>query len=194
LISAPSAASTARPRPTTSSPDADISNDKARFGLMFRRFAGRVLGGIRLNINETARKSRQHTYQFITLGSSNPDDHRQTLFDGIFGGHVGHVGHVANPSRSDPSQQKIDEEEKERREEINKGRTNMANMANIAIYDASSLSVISSPIAAHSGPVALDIETFAKGGAALDPCRGEIRLLSIAIPGRWARWARWARC
>ena len=158
-------------------------NGKTKFGLLLRRFVGRTLGGIRLTLNAIARKSQQHTYQFTTSQGADPNDRRQLIFDGVFGGHLGHVGHVANPLQLSGHIEVNEKKEEEREERIYKGRRDVPNVPNLPIVDVSAIPAITDALSAQPAPIALDVETYGPRGDALDPWRGDIRLLSLAVPG-----------
>ena len=161
--------------------DLDKKADRTKFGMTIHKYKGRILGGIRLNVDETSGRSQRFTYQFQDIGDDGPGDDRDTLFDKVFTG-----------SRSVPAGGGRVTEARQSAEgkSASIGELNVAKEANAAcargllIADRARLDEIAAAIADAGQPVALDIETYGPGNAALNPWRGDIRLLSLAVSGR----------
>lgn len=179
--------------------DMEKRSGKIAFSLLLNKFVGRILGSIRLQRNATAKKTQQHTYQFVIVQGGPPHDRRLTVLDGVFGegalpgsapadGHVGHVGHVfPTPCRNDEIGNS-DGSGKNNNEENNLSGFNMPNMPKVPMQNYTpvasrdALGDIAEQIAISGQSAALDLETYgAKGG--LNPWAGDIRLLSLAVPG-----------
>jgi len=182
--------------------DLESRGGRTSFALLLNKHVGRVLGGIRLERNASAKKSQQHTYRFVKDAGGSTVNARAAMFDTVFnsakvgespsgGGHVGHLGHLPyTPYIKTNSSNNIEMKNKER--EIYKSIEQVPNVPKVPasstipcfdlVTSSDALKGIADQITAASEPVALDIETYgAKGG--LDPWQGDIRLLSLAIPG-----------
>ncbi|HMO51214.1 MAG TPA: DNA polymerase [Kiritimatiellia bacterium] len=162
--------------------DFDKAGDKTKFGVHFRKYVGRVLGGIRLQANETTVRTIRHTYRFQKVTDGDSPDRRKLILESIFGGHSGQDGQVANP---------IDYEgstvlEREEIKEIEGNHIEVANLSNVSmvyVKDPSGLVEIAERLAIANTPIALDLETYGPKGYETDPWRGNIRLLTLSLPG-----------
>ncbi len=161
--------------------DLDKRPDVTRFGTMLAKFTGRILGGIRLGRDATSGRSTNHTYQFscVDPGTSGPDRAARFLKD-VFGEANG-----GEPVPDPPPPEAMAERQNASGEAPAAGtdapRVAAAAAAPGRITDRDLLGDIAERIAVSDAVVALDVETY--GDAALNPWRGDIRMLSLAIPG-----------
>lgn len=162
--------------------DFDKAGDKTKFGLQFRKYVGRILGGIRLKANETTVRTIRHTYQFQRVDEGDSTDRRKLVFESVFGGHSGHVGQVHNPINSMVIPVEDKKENKKERDD-NKEVVDVSTVSKVYIKNPSELGSVAERLAIANAPIALDIETYGRTGDATDPWRGDIRLLSLSVPG-----------
>ena len=171
---------------------------RTAFGKLLRRFVNRNLGGIVLRIHDAEKRRPRFSFeQHEEDGSPTDKNPVRDMFghfapaggapaDGV--GNVGDIVDIRNPYVGD----KIIPEDKSERGDIilshMKDGVNVDKIANVdtlselvVVTEPAALSPIAELIRTVGLPVALDIETYGKN--ALDPFLGEIRLLSLAIPG-----------
>lgn len=169
--------------------DFDKKADRTKFGMMFHKYKGRVLGGIRLNVDETSGRSQRFTYQFEAVSEDGPGDNRDALFEGVFAGHLGHPGHPSNPGAKSAAPEKGmgeksgEDDGKEKDGEKVAKVARVTNPVSVLITDRNQLDDIAAAISRAGQLVALDIKTYAGQKGSTDPWRGDIRLLSLCLPG-----------
>lgn len=84
--------------------DLTTGGDRTRFGMLLAKFAGRILGGIRLNRDASNIRSQQHRFQFVRVPTTAPSSGlpsvaqaSETQVVPADDGHPGHPGHVPGP-------------------------------------------------------------------------------------------------
>lgn len=167
------------------------------FGKQLRRYVGRVVGGILLRIHDAAK--RRQKFSFEPSQEGGPDGGPRPvdeLFQAISPGPtpVGDIGNIGNISISNAQGQEHKTPgggEGTCRSPVWDGLQKVANVAKVAkpvippiITTPAALPEIAAAIPPGT-TVALDIETY--GRDALNPFRGDIRLLSLRLPDR-APW------
>jgi DNA polymerase-1 len=173
---------------------------KTKVSLQLRQFNRRELGGLVMQIDESAVKTQQHRYRFVTERTPQ-QDFVHVLFKRPSpppavpakpsrDGHLGHVGHpVPSPSVQDLNNS--NQNQKSKMNNISMSREDREMVPKVPILPKSELvtdrtkfAEIAALIRA-SGCLALDVETYGqRRGDGLDPWRGDIRLLSLSMPGR----------
>ncbi len=163
--------------------DGDLSSRsaKVRIGKALRQFRGRHLEGIQLLIEDNAKSERQRV-MFTQPAPTNPID-----LDHLLRGEVGDVGEVHTLQKvSEPSEEKSEWCEKStvHRESIDAHHRSPQPphppRESIFCTDLKDLERVAKALAGEHR-IALDLETYGpKKGGALDPFRGDIRLLTVA--------------
>ncbi len=171
--------------------DLTARSGQVTFSKLITKFAGRILGGIRMLRNATAKQTRFHTFQFIPQEDETPGDKRQDILDQLFTPDERNIRNIRNipptpRTENDESKSKIGNGI-----EISKSDIELKNIAYIAhialpghtlVCAPADLPAIADQLAASAQPIVLDIETYGQRGG-LNPWDGDIRLLSLAIPG-----------
>ena len=163
----------------------EVRSTKPKIGMNLRKFRGRELDGITLQIESGQSKSERQHIRFVASTTIQPDT--QLALSEVFGG-LGGLGEVQEASKV----------WKKNSEEKNKMKKNYSSKYKAAgdppqvpqapqngfvSADRATFPEIASLIEA-AGSVALDIETFGpRKSDGLNPWRGEIRLLSLKIEG-----------
>ncbi len=169
---------------------------QTKLGIMLRRFVGRSLGTIILRLHDE--KLRRPKYSFELCQSGDEGRGRSALAE-IFGspaqpatpdGDVGDLGNLDKPPAMGSSSSTLAPVQDHTLSPVN-GVSQVANVANVAIptspvpipiTDRATLEGLARAITESTQPVALDVETHGKGQDALNPWRGEVRLLTLALP------------
>lgn len=161
-------------------------------GKMLRRFVGRSLGAIVLRIHGGG--LRRPKFSFERCEGGDEGGGRRVLAE-VFGspasnGDVGDIGNLYKPPAMGSSSSTNNPVPDHTSSPVN-GVPQVANVANVAIpsspvpipiTDRAALEGLAQAIAESTQPVALDIETYGGGQDALNPWRGNIRLLTLALP------------
>ena len=172
----------------------EARSTKTKIGMHLRKFKGRELAGITLEIDASGSKSIRHMLRFSDSAENAVP--AQLHLDAVFfptenaastpskAGHPGHLGHLHQ-------QQKVSENkfDKKKRERVNiicsKPQTadgGVQGVQGIQVASGAIFPEIAAAITA-AGSVALDIETFGpRKSDGLNPWRGDIRLLSLKVP------------
>ena len=164
----------------------DVRSTKTKIGLNLRKFRGRELDGIILQIESGQSKSERQQIRFVASTTIQTDP--QLALSQVFGD-VGEVGDVQEESKV----------WKKKSEEKNKNKMNYSSKykahgeapqrpqrpQNMFILTDRAMFAEIASLIETAGSVALDIETFGpRKSDCLNPWRGEIRLLSLKIEGR----------
>ena len=163
---------------------------QTRLGKMLRRYDGRVLDGIVLKVhNDTTRpKFSFEPWEDGCGSSSNPVDMLLKANSTDMGADLADIADVLHPKSVLPISNRP-ETGKGAAEDVEDGPGKVREVREVSsaltsrlITDPAELAGIAEMISAADAPVALDIETY--GDDALNPYRGEIRLLTLGLPGR----------
>lgn len=162
--------------------EATAKQTKSWIGRHLAKFAGRELAGIVLEIDGRAKGERQKI-RFSAISAENRRSEQILL--AVFGSN----GSKGTPTGCIEGRERKIGEKKEKREELKRvGNDRGVGSSNASVAStvvaAADFAEIASAIES-AGFVALDIETFGSTKAhALNPWRGEIRLLSLKVEGR----------
>ena len=162
--------------------DGQSKDAKKRIGMALRQFRNRELAGVVLEVDARGKGERQQV-RFSAAGTATRQSEQILL--SIFG-NPGNIG--KGNSRELVSEEQFGEK-KEKREELKKiekkaggGASKVSEVSTIG--DVAAFTEIAAAIES-AGSVALDVETFGtRKSDALNPWRGDIRLLSLKIAGR----------
>jgi DNA polymerase-1 len=147
-------------------------------GMALKAYHKRFLGGVRLSIDENGKGSKQKV-MFTTEGGGRPPE----------SGNLGNLGNLKDPGpKADnivfqteipPTFELLTEKCTPKVSQVSK----VSMVAYQLVTSASEFPAIAAALASASS-VVLDSETHGPGkGDALDPLRGQIRLLQLAVPG-----------
>jgi DNA polymerase-1 len=173
----------------------DERSGQMRFGHILSKYVGRELGGIRLVADTSAGRSTRYTYKFSKDKPSDEGGNTEAFFA------VNHpIAVPCEPSTSVgslvtldtlalPSDLKtlfpknpIESIHAKHALYIEQGaQAAKVTTVTVPLTDRACLEDLAVRIAEHGGAVAIDLETY--GASALDPRRGDIRLLSLAVVG-----------
>lgn len=166
-----------------------VRGTKTKIGLSLRKYRGRELGGVALEIDASGARTDRQKIRFTRCRPTASFD--LNTFAGFRSGDVGDVGDV---SRSLRVEKKIncDQEADHKIKSPLVGRP--ANVSKVAKVATSPVPVVVkssdtfgeiSKVVREAGTVALDIETYGPGKKnGLNPWRGDIRLLTLKVEGR----------
>ena len=162
--------------------DATAKQTKSWIGRHLAKFAGRELSGVTVEIDGRAKGERQK----IRFSATSGDNRRsEQILLGIFGSN----GSNGTPTGCVEGGEKKVREKKMKAEELNgvsAGRGAGSSIASVAstASDRAAFADIAA-IIESAGSVALDVETFgSRKSDALNPWRGDIRLLSLKVADR----------
>jgi DNA polymerase-1 len=165
---------------------------KTRLGLNLRQFVDRVLGALQLQSETRSNRTERAKYRLMpvrdvsdqgiavvqeVLGRSNPVNPPPS------NGDVGDVGDVSPLEITEEDISKIEKTAAEGHAQRPEGPkvTNVTKVTTpTLVTTVSGLEEIVDMVKRSAAPIALDIETY--GRDALNPRKGEIRLLSLGIP------------
>jgi DNA polymerase-1 len=172
---------------------------RTKLGLRLRQFVGRVLGGLQLQAETPSNRTERAKYRLKQV--NDVSDHGSRVVEDVLGaansfklpvpnGTVGDLGDVCpleiiteNPSKIEKAASVETYTQKPAAPKV----TNVSNVTAVAptlVTAISGLGEIIDAVNRSEAPIGLDIETYGRsGGDALNPRKGEIRLLSLAIPG-----------
>jgi DNA polymerase I len=154
---------------------------KTRIGKTIGQYAGRELSGTVMEVNPSSKGERQ-LIRFIAAEAPQASTGR--IAEAVFGG-LGSLGTFVTASEAGKNNS-IDRKNKKKR--IKNGTISSRDECSqssrrYTLSTTGSFAEIASKIEAAAS-VALDIETYGTGKKdALNPWRGDIRLLSLAVPG-----------
>lgn len=168
------------------------------FGKLLRRYVGRILGGIILRVHDVDKRRPKFTFEPCEEG--DPNGGRRSL-DELFQedscgttpvvGDIGNVGDISISNTRGGEHKAVGWRCDINKSPVQTGIKNVADVAEVAtpvdpkiVTTPAALPEIAAAIQA-GGAVVLDIETY--GADALNPFRGDIRLLSLCLPGE-APW------
>ena len=167
--------------------DLSARNGQSSFGRLLRRYDGRVLEGIVLKVHSdtTRPKFSFERWEADSTASTNPVDRLLKLATPVQGADIADIADILHPKSllTIPSKTEVGKQEVGaggiRREKVR----DVSNVrSTLPLAQPTDLTAIAAAISNAATPVALDIETY--GNDALNPYRGEIRLLTLSIPGR----------
>lgn len=162
--------------------DGHSKDTKKRIGMTLRQFRDRELAGVVLEVDAHGKGDRQQVRFSSAASRTRPSE--QILLS-IF-------GNLGNPGKGtsclEVAEEKIREKKentKELKERGKKGGVGVSKVSEVStISDPAAFAEIADCISA-AGSVALDVETFGSRKAdALNPWRGDIRLLSLKVADR----------
>jgi DNA polymerase-1 len=168
----------------------EVRGTKTKIGLSLRKFRGRELAGVTIEIDENNGRSERKEVRFTRRQAT-----RGFKFADVFDaktGDVGGVGDVSQPPYAEPKISSTDQEAAENYPAIGKEPlADVTKASNVPagpppqlLINPSALQEIAVAVR-DAGIVALDIETYGPGRKdGLNPWRGDIRLLSLKIAGR----------
>lgn len=162
------------------------------FGKMLRRFVGRSLGTVVLRIHGDGQRRPKFSFEHCEGGDEGGG--RRVLAE-VFGspspgGDIGNIGNIHKPPVMGKSSSTLISGHDHSSIPVN-GMPQVDNVANVAIpssrvpipiTDRAALEGLAKAITESTQPIALDIETYGCGQDALNPWRGNIRLLTLALP------------
>ena len=168
--------------------ESEARGTKTKIGLLLRKYRGREMSGVMLEIDASGGRSDRQQLRFVRRQAT-----RGYQIADLFSLHRGDVGDVGDVP---PIRQTADEiippsNGTHIYTPMNTATTaNVAKVANVStgpvprlLRGANALREIAGFVR-EAGVVALDIETFgSRKSDALDPWRGEIRLLSLCVEG-----------
>jgi DNA polymerase-1 len=179
----------------------DQRSAQIKLGMYLSQFTGRELGGIKLERIASGACGRTDRAKFRFTKPQQPSqDHGSEIAKTVFGATKtrqasasnGDVGEVCNSGKADENVGRGEKEEA-RSVVVEKAPPNGVQHRQYlnSSYDSpiilacrDDLQIVATAIRESAGPVALDLETYGQhAGDALDPFRGDIRLLTLAIPG-----------
>ncbi|MFZ4766766.1 MAG: bifunctional DNA primase/polymerase, partial [Roseimicrobium sp.] len=184
--------------------DLEEKGTKTKVSLQLRQFNRRELGGLVMQIDESAVKTQQHRYRFVTERTPQ-QDFVHVLYKRpappppvpvrpACNGHLGQVGHLP-PSPAVTDLNNSNQTEKSKMNNMpesagGRGKVSIVPkvpMIGVLVGSLAALPAIADAIR-QSASVALDLETHGpRKGDGLDPWAGDIRLLSLAVPDQ-APW------
>jgi DNA polymerase I-like protein with 3'-5' exonuclease and polymerase domains len=160
--------------------EGEATNTKTRIGKAIRQFEGRELSGIVMEINPSSKGERQ-LIRFVPTES--PQASSGHVSDAVFG-RLGRLGTLPPPQKHRKNKSDKNKNKKERiKSTVQKGLDEPSYPSRPStVSERSDFAEISTKIES-AGSVALDIETFGdRKKDALNPWRGQIRILSLRIP------------
>ena len=161
--------------------DGHSKDTKKRIGMTLRQFRDRELGGVVLEVDAHGKGDRQQV-RFSATGTKGHQSEQILL--SIFG----NLGNLGKGYSSDlVSTEKIGEKKEKKRElkvREQKESDGVSKVSEVStIGSTAAFPAIAAAIGA-AGSVALDVETFgSRKSDALNPWRGDIRLLSLKVAG-----------
>jgi DNA polymerase-1 len=178
---------------------AELKSARTKLGLKLRQFVGRVLGGLHLETETSSNRTERAKYRLKPV--KDVSDQGSVVVGNVLGaansfnspvsnGNVGDLGDVYpleitrdNPSEIEKAASIETYTQKPEAPEV----TNVSNVTAVVpilVTAISGLGEIIDAFKRSEAPIGLDIETYDRSGdGALNPRKGEIRLLSLAIPG-----------
>jgi DNA polymerase-1 len=177
----------------------DERSGQIRFGHLLSKYVGRELSDIRLLVDTTSGRSNRYNYKFSNdngtgkggdvlgfLIEKRPDStptepsaptRNMAILDTLALDSILKTDLLTNPIES------IENKKNKTHTLYIKEGEKVRNLPTLPppLTDRACLEDIAVRIAEHGGAVALDLETY--GTSALDPRRGDIRLLSLAVSG-----------
>lgn len=165
-------------------------------GKMLRRFVGRSLGTVVLRIHGDGLRRPKFSFEHCETGDEGGG--RRALAE-VFGtpaqpptpgGDIGDIGNLHKPPARDSSSSTNNPVPDLTSSPVN-GVPQVDKVDNVAIpsspvpipiSDRTSLEAVAQAITQSTQPIALEIETYGGGQDTLNPWRGEIRLLTLALP------------
>ena len=169
--------------------DEEVRSTKTKIGIQLRKFRGRELDGVVLQIDGSQTKSERQPIRFVAAASVHTDSH--LVLGQVFGddGNLGDVPAVLKTPENNSHKKKAEGGDCSvtaaagmRAPQAPQPPQPLKNGFRSA--DLAAFPEIASAIES-AGSVALDIETYGPGKKdGLNPWRGDIRLLSLKIAGR----------
>ncbi|HPA17487.1 MAG TPA: DNA polymerase [Verrucomicrobiae bacterium] len=163
---------------------------RKRLGMALTEFKGRELSNIRLEMDRGGKGAAQKV-RFRQVEST---DGRPPMAHDSISGNLGNLGNLAPPSEDGGKKSDDRELEVDNNMGALRKRDGVSDVSGVSdrpsqgwrlVCARGELGSIASAICAAGCSVALDVETFGPGRrGGLDPWRGEIRLLSLSLPGR----------
>ena len=173
--------------------DKDVKSCQTKLGITLSAFKNRVLGGIRLELDDSSSKSQRRRFRFIADHSSGGSI---APSPGSKSGHLATLVASAKELRVAKSENTLQESVKSVGDGVFSemaGAPDLIVVSKVSRCPPSTLALEDPPADLSSPTLAVDIETYAevrtgkngkilRSGDALNPKKGEIRLLSIADP------------
>ena len=171
--------------------ESEARGTKTKIGILLRKFRGREMSGVMLEIDASGGRSDHRQLRFARRQAT-----RGYQIADLFNLHRGEVGDVGDVASIRQTADKLIHPSNGTHNYTSMSTPTRANVPNVPNVPTSPTSPVPrllrganalreiAGFVSEAGVVALDIETFgARKSDALDPWRGEIRLLSLCVEG-----------